>query len=198
MSPAGIARAVLIAAPFTALLAAAPAAAQGPPASKAILVPCCKCADGSVLTVDISTGAAPWRVKPPAGAPAAAVPVPSIPPSWTTALAPAVWIQHPAGEADGTYEYELRYQVQKCTIKPDVTVSGDFSADNSATLTVGGPTPVFTAPGPTAYTSTFPFSAPLPVGAGAIKVSVVNDELDTGLVLRGTITVRCPRELLTD
>jgi hypothetical protein len=199
MFPTTIARAVLTAAPFTALLAAAPAAAQGPP-TKAILVPCCKCADGSVQTVDISTGAAPWRVSPPSGAPAAAVPVPtsSIPSTWTTALAPAVWVQHPAGEADGTFDYELRFQVQKCAIKPDVTISGQFSADNSATLTVGGPTPVFTAPGSTAYTSTFPFSVPAAIGAGAIEVKVVNNEADTGMVLRGTITVRCPRELLTD
>jgi hypothetical protein len=190
--------AACIAAPLAGAQESAPLGPEKPVATKALLVPCCRCADGSEEVIDISTGFAPWRVSPPSGPSVAAGPGPGPPPTWTTALNPARWIHHPVIEDPGTYVYELRFQVRKCTVPGEVVVSGQFSADNSATLTIGTPTPSFAAPGPTAYTGTFSFSKSVGAGMQSLKVVVVNNEADTGLVLRGTITLRCPKELFTD
>jgi hypothetical protein len=191
---------------FAMLLAmAAPARAQlddgppGPGPSKTIKLPCCRCADERVFTVDISTGAAPWRVQPPGGPSAGAVPVPVPEPVWTTALAPARWIHHPTTTHDpGTYVYELRFQAPNCVVASEISVRGDFSADNEAVLRIDTPTPSFTAPGPFAYTSTFPFLKTVGIGMHSIKVTVVNREGPTGLLLKGAITIRCPRDLEHD
>jgi hypothetical protein len=171
------------------------AAAQGPavpPPVKQITVPCCKCVDGSTQTVSINTGATPWTMKGPTG-PAVPAQVTSHV-AWTTAAAPAKWVGTQAGQP-GTYIFELPFYLPNCVIKASVTVAGVFSADNGAVLVVDTPSPAFNAPPPTAFTSTFAFTKAITTpGLHTIRVSVKNNEGPTGTVVRGTITVRCPKD----
>jgi hypothetical protein len=197
---------------LTALLAAGGSpfvtAAQAKPRPvKIFTVPCCRCVDGSSQTLSINTGAAPWTMTPatPSGgwsgdplgraasAAVVAAPVTSHP-AWTTAAAPAQWVGVQAG-VPGTYVFELPFYVPNCVIRPDLTVSGVFSADNAGVITIDTPTPAFTAPGPMAYQhiTAFTFSVTTP-GTHVIRVTVGNNEGPTGTVVRGTITVRCPRD----
>jgi hypothetical protein len=113
---------------------------------KILTLPCCRCLDGSVQTVNISTGSALWTIQPPVGPVQAASLSNNI--AWTNALAPAQWVGTQNG-VPGVYKFELRFRVPNCTIRPQVTVTGAFSADNG-----GG---VFIVPGPSSPLATVPF-----------------------------------------
>jgi hypothetical protein len=171
----------------------APAIAQRP--VPVVNVPCCRCLDGRALTADISTGNAPWMVAPPVGVTTAAVPVASPPASWTTSLAPAKWVNHPtAGMATGFYSYTLRIVVPKCTIPARVTIAGSLATDNQGQLVLGSSVPALNVASPSFTTPTAFGTASLGSGTHILTVRVRNNELQTGLVLRGAVTVRCPLE----
>lgn len=175
-----------------------PAPALAQPSVAAVQIPCCRCLDGRSLRADISTGAAPWRVAPPSGGPAVpAVVVASPPGAWTTALAPAKWVNHPtAGMATGFYSYTLRIVVPKCTIPGRITIAGRLASDNQGLLVLGSSSPSISVASPsfTAATAFGPAGLPLGPGTHTITVRVRNNELQTGLVLNGAVTVRCPLE----
>jgi hypothetical protein len=187
----------LVGAALTASIFAVPAPALAQSGPGIVRVPCCRCLDGRSLRVDISTGSAPWRVAPPIGAAAAAVPVASPPGSWTTALAPAKWVHHPtAGMATGFYSYTLRIVVPKCTIPGRMTIAGRLASDNQGQMVLGSSSPAINIVSPSFTTPTAFGPAGLPLGPGThiITVRVRNNELQTGLVLNGAVTVRCPLE----
>jgi hypothetical protein len=123
------------------------------------------------------------------------VPVASVPGSWTTLLAPAVWIGHPGQPEDmGDYIYDLEFYVPNCMIPSQIHVIGRAAADNRASIFLDGvpvPPPV---PG---FTSPTPFTAGPVTGTGVhtLRFVVTNDGGPTGLVVRAAITVRCPEQL---
>lgn len=174
-----------------------PASAQAVPYSQnVVVVPCCRCADGSTQTRSLNTGAAPWRVTPPGGAAAGAVQVPTgqIPSSWTS-LPPAKWVYHPTVHGVGGYLYELRVYVQpNCIIPARATFGGAYAADNSGSLRVNTNPPVNT-------NSSTGFLSPTPIpltglvpGMNVIRVRVINLHGPTGFLLRGQVNVRCPNQ----
>lgn len=159
---------------------------------KVLTVPCCRCLDGSVQTINISTGSAAWTVKPPSGPVQTASP--SNHPAWTTALAPAAWLGTQSGQV-GTYTFDLRFRIPNCAIRPNVTLSGAFSADNGGTVSlIPGPmTPASVTP-PQGFQTTAPFSSGnLGPGNYTLRVTVNNLHGPAGMALKGTITIRCPR-----
>lgn len=189
--------AVLLVSGASSVTASAQTGARGPgkpPPVKMITIPCCKCLDGSTQTVSINTGANAWTMKPPTG-PAQPAPV-TTHVAWTTGAAPAQWVGTQSG-VQGSYVFELRFHVPNCVIRPTIMVSGIFSADNGGVLTIDTPMPAFNAPPPTAFQSTFPFGKQV-VGPGmhTIRVTVNNLGGPVGAVVKGTITVRCPKELV--
>ena len=161
----------------------------------AIKLPCCRCLDGTATEFTIDTGVAPWRVTPPGyGYQLAAAPIPLLPGAWTTLLAPAVWIGAPgAPETVGVYEFELQFYVPDCIIPAEIFVTGQAAADNMADIFIdaNGLTPFV----PT-YTSATSFTGQVSgSGIHRLRFFVTNEGGPTGLVVRGTILVRCPREL---
>lgn len=178
-----------------------PAAAPGQPAPvpaplKPVKVPCCKCIGGPAQTVSINTGSAPWFVTPPSGPTTLAVQVPTPPTSWTTALLPARWVHHPtAGQATGWYVYQLRIDVPKCVIPMTVRISGRLASDNQGQLTLGSSSPPLNIPSPSFTSPTPVWSSTLGPGTHILTVRVRNNELQTGLVLNGTVVTRCSTAL---
>jgi hypothetical protein len=165
----------------------------------AIKLPCCRCLDGSATEIKIDTGLAPWRVTTPQSQyQQIAVPVASIPGSWTTLLAPAVWIGPPGQPEDvGDYEYELQFYIPNCMIPSDIHVIGQAAADNRANVFLDGGPLLAVVPG---FTSPTPFTAGPVTGTGIHKLRfvVTNDGGPTGLVVRAAIIVRCPEQLEHD
>lgn len=159
---------------------------------KMLTLPCCRCLDGSVPTVNISTGSAGWTVKPPSGPVQTAVASSNV--AWTTALAPAAWLGTQNGQP-GTYTFELPFRVPNCTIRPTVTLSGAFSADNGGTVSlISGPMTSASVTYPNGFKTTAPFtSSSLAPGNYILRVTVQNQSGPVGMALKGTLTVRCPR-----
>lgn len=160
---------------------------------------CCRCADGSELAVDISTGVAPWTVRR-GNLPVQPV-VPAVAnPNWTASLLPAKWVTPPgAPTIAGDYVYELRYVIPRCVIPADHSIAIVGAVDNIATVSVDGMAPFGTFAG---YTSTSSLSVPaagLTPGAHTLTV-VVNNSGNThpgnltGLLIRARILTRCPRQ----
>ena len=165
------------------------------PEDEVIQVPCCRCVDGSTLSVSVNTGTAPWTVTTPAPV-STGLAGPATNPAWAT-LSPATWVGFPDGDSPaGTYIYELRFKITGCVIPSQFTLTGHFAADNDGRLFV------------------LPYAAALrvtPLGIGfqqgsvtslswgmtspglyTLRVAVHNDDGPTGLLLRGAITVSCP------
>ncbi|HYE27071.1 MAG TPA: hypothetical protein VEA61_02400 [Allosphingosinicella sp.] len=135
-------------------------------------------------------------MKPPTG-PAVAAPIYHNP-GWTTGAAPAQWVGTKTG-VPGTYIFELRFRVPNCVIRPlGINVSGIFSADNGGVVTVDGPPVVGTAPPVWAFQNTFPFNKSVSTvpGLHTIRVTVNNQSGPVGAVVKGTIAIRCPRNLV--
>lgn len=179
-------------------LSSQPAAAQIAPAP-VVRVPCCRCVDGSQHRVNINTRTAPWRVRAP-GSLAFLPVVPATNIAWTNALAPAGWVSHANGGLVGNYVYELRIQVPQCMIRGRVTISGGFSADNGARLELVRPAGPAIAlgnrPGPFGFlgVTNFPATALTAPGTYILRATVTNLNGPSGFVLRGQVTVLCPRD----
>jgi hypothetical protein len=168
----------------------------GPLPVKMLTLPCCRCLDGSVQTVNISTGSAVWTVQPPSGPVQTATPSNNV--AWTNALAPATWLGTQNGQP-GTYTFELRFRIPNCTIRPTVILSGAFSADNGGTVSlITGPMTPVSGPYPFGFQATVPFtSGSLPSGNNYIlRVTVKNQSGPVGMVLKGTLTIRCPKDVI--
>jgi hypothetical protein len=165
----------------------------------AIKLPCCRCLDGTETLIPIDTGVAAWRVTPPGSAyQLAAVPIPPVPGAWTTLLGPpAVWIGAPgAPETVGDYEFELQFYVPDCVIPAEIVVKGEAAADNWAdiwldTNSTGINVPTYDNSGITSFVAG-PVSGP---GIHRLRFVLTNAGGPTGLVVKGTIVVRCPRQL---
>lgn len=179
----------------------APALAQrvpgpGPVPVKMLTLPCCRCLDGSVQTVNISTGSVGWTVKPPVGSVQTAIASSNV--AWTNALAPAIWLGTQNGQP-GNYEFDLRFSVPNCTIRPTVTLSGAISADNGGTVSLipASMTPV-SGPYPFGFltTTTFASGNLVPGTIYTLRVTVNNQSGPVGMVLKGTIIVRCPKDVI--
>ena len=157
---------------------------------------CCLCADGRQLSVDISTGIAPWTVR---RGNLPVQPVVIAPPngSWTASLLPARWVTPPgAPTIAGDYVYELRYVIPRCVIPARVSIVINGAVDNSATVSVDG-----VAFGSFAgFTSISNFGVPaagLTPGTHTLTVVVNNSGTTgagnlTGLLIRARILTRCP------
>lgn len=169
-----------------------PASAQNVPLF-GVVIPCCTCTDGSVLTVDISTGATPWRVVAPNGTAAWATSFAAGQSLGWTPGSPARWIRHPSFQGVGYYDYEFHISMRKCVIPARITIGGQFAADNGGSLQLDQNPRIATHPvmgfrDPV----TVPFTS-LKQGGHVIRVRVHNQNGRTGFVLRGAITVRCPQ-----
>lgn len=166
-----------------------------------IQVPCCRCVDGAQHQVVINTGVAPWRVTtptPPITQPQAPVPASNL--AWTNALAPASWVSHANGSQVGDYVYELRIEVPRCMIAGRVVLTGGFSADNGAKLYLiqgsNPPVQIAAAPPPTAFQNATPFPNQVlqPGNVYTLRAIVTNLHGPSGFILRGQVSVACPRD----
>lgn len=164
-----------------------------PPPPRAIELPCCRCLDGKKTSVNVSTGTAPWSVAFGNSGAAPAGLVSNV--AWTP-VPPGKWIG-PGSDKEGDYTYQMPFQVPKCLIPMQVTISGKFAADNSAKLSIGGNV-VASSQGTPNYgflpgsVTPFTWSGTLAPGPQSITVVVTNSGGPTGLVVAATITVTCP------
>ena len=124
-----------------------------PGATGVVTISCCRCLGQESDAAKISTGTAPWRVSSvigPVNSPTNTSPlmVPgAIAPhsAWTTALAPAKWLQPSASTTrndvfpNGHVTYALKIRVPNCAIGQRVTLSGRFAADDQAKMFVDRP-----------------------------------------------------------
>ncbi|MDP1737130.1 MAG: hypothetical protein Q8L23_06795 [Caulobacter sp.] len=187
-----------VAATVTLVLAPLPGAAQVA-GSRVLKVPCCKCVDGKKLEVVIDTGrVAGWTVRKPGSTSAA--PVQSASNSAWATVSSASWVGPGSSfTTAGTYVYEFKFEVPRCTIPAAVSISGRFAADNSGKVSLdNGPTVAsslgsanlgFQQANVTPYTITG-----IGPGPHTLKVEVYNAGSATGLALSGIITVACPRD----
>lgn len=181
----------LLAAAAAVTLPASTMAQPGPdsrPNGRGIVVPCCTCVDGSTRTINISTGAVAWAISGP-GASGNAVALSH--PSWGSLGAP--WVGPVGGAASaqaGTYTYQINVRVPRCLIGSEITVKGQFLADNSATISLGGST----SGGIYGFKSGNQgnFSATLSASQ-TISVVVRNEGGPSGMALKGEIVVKCPK-----
>jgi hypothetical protein len=171
------------------------AGVRPPPPPRSIQLPCCRCVDGKKTSINVSTGAVPWNVAFGTGTPQSAGLVSNV--SWTP-VPPGKWIG-PGSEVPGNYTYQMPFQVPNCVIPMQVTISGQFAADNTASLYVdtnfvkslqGTPNYGF-LPG---SVTPFNWSGTLAPGTHNIKVVVTNSDGPTGLVVAATLTIICPHE----
>jgi hypothetical protein len=169
-----------------------PASAQAVPSCPCVVnAICCQCADGSLKTVDLSTGIAPWRVTGPGGGPSQLV-VGGSNSAWTASAPSAQWVVPPgAPQVAGNYVYTLQYNIPSCVIPASVVMTVQFAADDSATIAGTG----FTASG-FGTTGTLPtvvlpatFTTP---GLHTLTVNLNNVVGATGLLVKATLTTRCP------
>jgi hypothetical protein len=163
----------------------------------AITVPCCRCIDGKTQTIDISTGIAPWTS--PNGS-VGAIPRES---AWAD-KPPAKWVNTGSTTA-GNYTYQLRINVPKnCIVPMDVSFKGIVYGDNNVVVKLGdrqiGTTAV-SSTGQANYGFRDPYGVPIAGSLGpgnhVLSVTVRNDEGPTGLLVNGTLTVKCSSGPLT-
>lgn len=163
----------------------------------AIRVPCCRCLDGTRQTVNINTGTARWQVTSPGSTGIQPVALAGNP-AWTP-VPPARWVGPPGNPTTvGDYTYFIRIYVPRCTIPPRVVMSGRFAADNSARVFLDA-NQIAASQGTPNYGflpgSITPFSASLSPGLHTVRVIVRNISGPTGMILQGSLTITCPREL---
>lgn len=185
---------ILVASGPTSFAAAQERLGVRPPPPRTVQLPCCRCLDGKKTSVNVSTGAVPWNVA--FGNSAAQPVVLATNVAWTP-VPPGKWVG-PGSENQGTYTYQMPFQVPRCLIPMRVTISGKFAADNSAQLYVGNL--VASSQGTQDYgflpgsVTPFTWSGSLAPGQNAIKVVVTNSGGATGLVVAATITISCPSD----
>jgi hypothetical protein len=185
-----------------ALAATLPASGLAQPrepgsAGRGLKVPCCTCVDGSIKTLNLSTGAVPWAMTGP-GASGNAVGLSH--PSWN-AVSGASWVGPTGGASTaqaGTYTYTVRFHVPRCVIGARAIVKGQAGGDNRITVQVDG-TAVGSTPGSTQYgfqTANFVNFSSQPLGPGmhTLSVQVNNQSGPSGMALRGAVEVQCPKE----
>jgi hypothetical protein len=186
-----LAMALLIAGPNSV-----PASAQVQACPCVINSICCQCADGSIKTVDLSTGIAPWRVTVP-GSTTSQLVVGGGNSAWTASAPSAQWVVPPgAPQTGGTYVYTLQYNVPNCVIPASVVMTIQAASDDSGgAISVGGPpfaTASFFGIG-TIPTIIVPPAGTTPPGLHTLTVRVNNQGgTPTGLLAKVTITTRCP------
>lgn len=174
----------------------------GLPVGKMLVLPCCHCL-GDQTKLDLSTGSAPWMVVGGANAVVLGTP----PAAWGS-LPPAKWVginaSSGASGAAGTTTYQVSFMRPKCVIpSKSITISGQFLADNKATITASGPGVSggsFSTPAAaTVYGFTnanmvpFSFTATGP-GLVTLSVKVFNESGPTGLLVRAAVVKQCVRE----
>jgi hypothetical protein len=172
------------------------ASAQVQPCACTISAACCQCADGTSKHVDLSTGVAPWRVSwASSGPPQQAVPAGLT--AWTAALPGAAWVG-PAGPPINhtPYTYTLNYAVPNCVIPGTTVITVQAAADDSASLVVP-PGPGFSAAPHHTNPSAMPAPFTLPPsfttpGPHTLTFMVHNSVGPTGLLLKATLTTKCP------
>ncbi|HEU0099299.1 MAG TPA: hypothetical protein VFQ67_11040 [Allosphingosinicella sp.] len=179
-----------------------------------LVLPCCRCVDGTTTTVSLNTGSAPWGVLSPAA--------PSPPPTTFTytrnvpyyraveradnaawaAVDPAKWVGPPgAPRSEGEYTYLLQFRIQPCVITPRISLAGRFAGDNRATLYLDSAKVASTGGDPERGfypANVAAFDLPVPSGSGVylLKLVVFNSGSVTAAILQGAITVTCPNDPL--
>jgi len=158
--------------------------------------PCCRCADGREVVVDISTGVAPWTVR--RGNLPAQLAVTNPNSNWMPPPLPANWITPPGAPTfAGDYVYELRYVIPRCVIPASVTMTLQGAVDNSAVISIDGNINVGSMAGFGSLTTlTVPAAAVAP-GPHTLTVVVTNAGTTspgnlTGLLVRARLVARCP------
>jgi hypothetical protein len=208
-------KALLVAAvPLLASAIAAPKFVQAQPDDKLPLppkqvvnVPCCRCLDGKVNTININTGTAPWRlIEGPSITPGLATTVTTPNPGWTTG-APAQWVSNNAsGTASapaGTYVYELPIRVPNCVIPMTINFSGKVAADNGYKAILIAPNGASSAVGsgaaPTSFQNPTPISGTLTApGLYRLRVHVTNQGGPQGLLVNAILKTQCSNKLEKD
>lgn len=190
-----------ISAPFLLALALPMAGSAQVPSEAAgclcpVTGPCCRCADGREVVVDISTGVAPWTVRRGNLPAQAAVPNPNS--NWMPPPLPANWVTPPgAPTIAGDYVYELRYVIPRCVIPATIAMTFQGSVDNTAVVSVDGNIPVGSMAGFSSLTSLTVPAAALTPGPHTLTVVVTNVGTTgpgnlTGLLVRARLVSRCP------
>lgn len=168
---------------------------------------CCNCL-GETTTANLSTGAVPWTVKvPPSGSVQGTTLASNV--AWINSplstvsplpqLLPAKWIS-PVGNptAVGVYRYETQFNAQKCIIPSEISISGNFLADNTGVLKIDGKT-VASSLGTPNYGflpgSLTPFSYTIPanssVGIHTVTMEANNIGGPTGIIVQLSVTRKC-------
>jgi hypothetical protein len=207
---------------FTILLFAASSAfaqTDGPRLGTAVRVPievrtapatlgCCKCLGGT-NSLDLSTiSSNRWTVNN--GNAVAFLTVTH--PAWNINPGPAQWVSTTAGGGmsgipAGTYEYRLDFFVPECTIKQDVTLTGNVSGDDtfdafldSSTGAANTSNPLYLAGCSAGWCFNKPkqslqtFTRNVGPGPHALIVRINNSGGPSGMFVNATLTGACRRD----
>jgi hypothetical protein len=166
--------------------------------------------EGQAVTLNLSTGAGAvgsqdlhWTVTGGGTAPAAYST--NTLSSWVNPSTPSThWIQPgTGGEAlpsfpVGQYVYTITFVVPTVMyLLGGITMQGNFSADNSAVLTLNGkPAGGISCPGPKCFVGSVPFdvSSYVQQGLNTLQVTVTNSDLSfTGLMVDAKVVSACAR-----
>lgn len=204
------------------LLVASSVAAQtdGPRLGTAVPVPigvrqtpatlgCCKCLGGT-NTLNLSTiSSNRWTVNN--GNPVAFLTATH--PAWNINPGPAQWVSTTAGGGTGgipagTYEYKLDFFVPECTIRQDVTLTGNVSGDDTFDAFLDNSTGVANASNPlflAACSAGWCFNTPkqslqtfthnnIGPGPHTLIVRIKNSGGPSGMFVNATLTGACRRD----
>lgn len=170
-----------------------------------VQLPCC--ASGSANIVRIDTGAAPWQVQVPGLTYSQPVDVSAANVAWAP-VGTAAWVRPPppsTSHAPGTYSYTLPFRVPACSAGRTLSISGNFAADNTASLFLDAPsgpgtvaiasqtTPThgFQTANIAPFTTSVTSAAP---GTYLLRLVVTNEPgttSDSGLIVSAVIATNC-------
>jgi hypothetical protein len=178
------------------------------PPKKVVQVPCCRCLDGKINTININTGTAPWRlVSGPGITTAGPATVVTTPNNAWVAGGSAQWISNSASgttSADaGTYVYELPIQVPNCVIPMKIKLNGKVAADNGYQAVLVSPgnneTTIGSDAGPLSFQNPTPISGSITMsGLHYLRIKVTNQSLPQALLVNGVLTTECSTKLEKD
>jgi hypothetical protein len=167
--------------------------------TKIATLPCCECV-GKQTQIDISTGqSAPvdplWQVN---GTSAYTTPPY---PGWATTLSPAKWIQPVSsptpspGVPAAFFKYTLQFTIPKCVVPNDVSIVGNFAADNGAKVSLDG-NPVASCPTPYCFkTPAQPLSIQgIGPGSHTLTFEVQNEGGPSGFIVNAKLTRQCRKD----